>query len=524
MDRKAQRTNLNPNGRPTTRRRARLRLEALEGRWVPSTITVDDDRAQKPDPNFTTITAALNAASPGDTIQVYDGTYREALAVTKNGVKFLAAGSAVNIVSPATLTPVTIGADNIGAALIDVEGATNVVVNGFRIDGSANTDSNLAAGVRVIGNGSATVVNDTITGLVTTNNPSAFGIGVQVGTHRGGGSAGTAKVQNDAISNYLGVGVLVDGPGSAATVRDNAITGQGTTAAVPQYGVQVSNCASARVEFNTITANNFHNDPNTVAAGVLVYNTDKQTVVARNTIDANQTGVYVWISSKTQILSNDITNSGNSGGVVLDTTTNSLVADNDVCGSAGDGIDLYSASSNRLFSNDVHNAAQDGIYVFASNNNLLNVNDVFANGDNGIHLENSSGNTMNDTGSFGNGRNGVYILGGQSNTLKSSASALNIQDGVRLENTQSNAVLGSIIALNGGVGVRLINSQNTTISNDIIVANAGGNVSIDPASTGTVISNSTIGPADARESRGSAFATLCWLGSAADCDAVTAGL
>jgi parallel beta-helix repeat protein len=508
------------------RRRARLTLESLEGRWVPSTVTVGPGQS---------INAALAGAHPGDTIQVSPGTYTEAVTVARNssgqaldGVR-LQASAGVTIKSPAALTGFTVGtgsaAYDIGAALIDIQGANNVQVSGFTVDGSSNTDGNLAAGVRVIGGGSATVTGNTVIGLTTTNNPSAFGIGVQVGTHRGGGSAGTAKVVNNAISNYLDDGVLIDGAGSAATVQGNTITGQGVSAAEPQYGVQVSNSASARVEFNAITANNFHNDPNTVAAGVLVYATGgKQTVVARNTIDSNQTGVYVWVSSRAQVLSNDITNSGNSGGVVLDTSNNDTVKDNNVCGSAGDGIDLYSAGSNTVSNNDVHNASQDGVYFFASDNNSLNNNEVFCNGGNGVHLEASSSNTANDTDSFGNGLSGVYILGGQADTVKCSDSAFNIQDGVRLENTQSDSILGTVIALNGGAGVRLINAQNTVISHDIIVANAGGNVVADSASKGTVIDNSIVGPRDARECIGAAAVTQSWQCSVADSDAATAGL
>ena len=50
----------------------RLRAEALEDRWVPATLIVDDN----PHPGaFTSIQAAVNAAHSGDTIRVFPGTY-----------------------------------------------------------------------------------------------------------------------------------------------------------------------------------------------------------------------------------------------------------------------------------------------------------------------------------------------------------------------------------------------------------------------------------------------------------------
>ena len=45
---------------------------------------VDDDRAQCPNAQFTSINAALSAASPGDTIQVAAGIYQEHVIVGKS--------------------------------------------------------------------------------------------------------------------------------------------------------------------------------------------------------------------------------------------------------------------------------------------------------------------------------------------------------------------------------------------------------------------------------------------------------
>src|SRR5262245_55236633 len=63
--------------------RARPVLEALEDRVLLSTLLVDDDRAQFRNAPFTTISAAVAAASPGDTIKVAPGLYQESVLVNK---------------------------------------------------------------------------------------------------------------------------------------------------------------------------------------------------------------------------------------------------------------------------------------------------------------------------------------------------------------------------------------------------------------------------------------------------------
>src|SRR5579872_1011886 len=70
------------NGQPqTTRRHAQpaLHLEALEERWVPSTLEVCPGEPGA----YSTINAAVSAAKSGDTIDVCPGTYHESVQVTK---------------------------------------------------------------------------------------------------------------------------------------------------------------------------------------------------------------------------------------------------------------------------------------------------------------------------------------------------------------------------------------------------------------------------------------------------------
>ena len=51
---------------------------------VAATLVVDDDNVQCPAATFSTIQAAVTAASSGDTIQVCAGTYNENVSITKS--------------------------------------------------------------------------------------------------------------------------------------------------------------------------------------------------------------------------------------------------------------------------------------------------------------------------------------------------------------------------------------------------------------------------------------------------------
>jgi len=92
--------------------------------------TVDDDGAQCPSASFTSIQAAVNAASSEDTIIVHDGTYQEALYINKD------------LTIKAASTPVVNGSQLFATdfgnreAVIFVENAANVILDGLDVEGS----------------------------------------------------------------------------------------------------------------------------------------------------------------------------------------------------------------------------------------------------------------------------------------------------------------------------------------------------------------------------------------------------
>src|SRR5262245_27487674 len=61
-------------------------------------LVVDDDKAQCKKADFTTIQAAVNAASTGTTILVCAGTYQESVTMTKNDLRIRAKGAPGTVV------------------------------------------------------------------------------------------------------------------------------------------------------------------------------------------------------------------------------------------------------------------------------------------------------------------------------------------------------------------------------------------------------------------------------------------
>jgi parallel beta-helix repeat protein len=361
--------------RPT----ARLRVEALEDRWVPATLIVDDT----PHPGaFTSIQAAVNAAHTGDTIRVFPGTYTEQVTVpsTKDDITLTAVqpGTAV-VKAPATLT----GTDG----LIQIDGADDVTVRGFKITGPGS----LFAGVWVYHNGSAVIENNTITSI--RQDPISGvqgGIGVVLGR---GGTPGDAVIQGNRITDYQKEGITVAYQGSDAVILGNTITGAGPTGVNAQNGIDVNTGADAYIAGNTVSGNVFTVDNS--AVGILAFDAGHVTVLG-NRVTGNSEGINVQFTDGVAILLNDVRGSVVNG-IDLNALKNAIVAGNLVRDSGQDGIILRDTTNSLVSANIVLGSGADGIAVTgASQKNVIRFNVV----------ANSGGNDLSDD-TTGNGTAGT---------------------------------------------------------------------------------------------------------------------
>ncbi len=134
------------------------------GQAMAATKVVDDDgratasNCNSNTPAFTTIQAAVSAASPGDTIKVCPGTYPEQVKIpdTKDRITLVSVERRAAVIqAPPVLNPAE-------PDIVRVEGAEGVSLLRFTVRGpipdTAFCNPLLVSGVRIIEDGSATLV------------------------------------------------------------------------------------------------------------------------------------------------------------------------------------------------------------------------------------------------------------------------------------------------------------------------------------------------------------------------------
>jgi parallel beta-helix repeat protein len=345
-------------------RTARPRLWSLESRDVPSVWIVDDTPNKKA--NFTTIQAAVDAASPGDTILVEPGTYKEQVTIgpTKNGLKLEGVADHKAVIQP----PATFKGDH---ALIAVDGATGVLIDGFTVTGPS---ADLDFGVLVEHKGSATIRDNVISDI--RSDPlggDQTGIGVWVDT------GATATVVKNDIVRYQKGGIVALDDGTKLIAAGNTIKGAGPTGVIAQNGIQVAVGANAIITGNKISGNVF-TGTGADASGVIAFQAGR-VVVAGNKLTGNEIGVIGQEqTSPLFVTGNDIRGS-TLDGIGLGTVDKAVISGNDIRGSGRDGIRLEDTTGTRLFDNRSKGNAADGLTVTgASKDNVVFMNVFVGNG------------------------------------------------------------------------------------------------------------------------------------------------
>jgi parallel beta-helix repeat protein len=230
-------------------------------------LVVDNDKAQCKKADFTTIQAAVNAASPGATILVCAGTYQESVTITKNDLRIRAKGAPGSVV---------------------LDGMAQTLLAGFYIQ---NAGGNLISGFRIQNFHEAGILLDNGDGNRIRKN-------VTTGAHHDG-----IEVRLGSSGNLIEHNLVIDNLASNACgiqIRD-----AGSTANVVRHNKAINNNWGIRIGLGATNNTVFHNRAvNNRAFGILNFSGGGGTSIKGNRAFGNPTGISIQGSTGVTVARN----------------------------------------------------------------------------------------------------------------------------------------------------------------------------------------------------------------------------
>jgi uncharacterized repeat protein (TIGR01451 family) len=292
------------------------------------------------------IQAAIDAASPGNAIEVPSGTYRENVNVNKQ-LTLRGIGS-----------PVVDAGGNGSSITLSADGCT---LEGFVVTNSGSYWSN--AGVTV------TSKSNTISGNTATGN-NREGISLF--------SSSDNTISGNTATGNNGEGI------SLFSSSDNTISGNTATGnywcGIHLYGSSDNNTISG----NIATGN--------IDDGIYIASSSDNTISGNNATGNRDAGIYLYTFSDNNTISGNTATGNDWDGICLDGSSDNTISGNTATGNR-DGIFLVDSTSNTISGNTVSGNTDHGIYIASSNGNTVYLNTF----DNANNSWSNSANNWNAT-------------------------------------------------------------------------------------------------------------------------------
>ena len=354
---------------------------------------------------FKTVQNAVTRAVAGDTINVRAGTFTEQVSITKN-LTITGAGAAnTKIAVPASpVSNIPAPAGLTGYALVGVGTNATVTLSGVTLDGPWPFPGNCAAdfiGAAVYGGGTLSLSNSTVSNMANSDQAGAGGcqqgVGVQIGRNAIS-QVGAATLDSVTVTGFQKAGVVIDGAGSAGTVKNSTITAT-PSAVIASNGVQVSRGAAGTIgPNNTISGNQCNYSgvcgPNplvdTQSTGIILYNPDGGVTITGNTVMNNDIGIYNYSPVNDGATLNAKTKSGKGPGrTALD------------AGTSGPGRRVSSAAT-QITGNTLTDNRYEGIFLDEGAATITG--NTVTRGNIGVEVASFSGATGDSRGSLKNNK------------------------------------------------------------------------------------------------------------------------
>jgi parallel beta-helix repeat protein len=313
--------------------------------------------------DFTTVSAAIEAAQPGDRIVVRPGLYEEALVMGK---------------------PLEIVGD--GPAADTVIRARDAHVLLFQA--SVGRVANLT--LRQAGGEQSWYGVDIAQGRLELE-------GCDISSQASGGVAvrggANPRLRGNKIHDNKHAGVHVNDSG-LGTVEDNDITGNTFS------GVEIRTGGDPTVRGNKIHDNK--------GAGVIVYDSGLGTVEDNDITGNTLAGVEIKTGGDPTVRSNKI-HDGKAGGVFVQASGLGKVEDNDITGNTFSGVEIKTGGDTTVRGNKIHGNKQSGVFVNESGLGTVEDNDITGNTYAGAEIKSGGNPTLRRNRINRNGYQAVWV-------------------------------------------------------------------------------------------------------------------
>jgi len=427
----------------------------------PAPIPIPETAIVVPD-NYVTIQQAVDAASPGDTIIVRDGTYTENVKVEKEHLTIRSeSGAETTIVQPAKQRESTF---KVTADYVSISGFTakdsGIYLEGDEADHVEHCDisSNIVDGAGV-------ALGCASNNIISYNTIYHYTL------------SGGIRVFSDSSANTI-IGNIV----SNGWIELTLFSSNNTLMNNHANGISLENSSN-----NTLTSNKAGRfsvegkayDEWTRCRDYFIHSIDTTNKVAGKPI-------YYWIGERNKEIPGD---AGYVGLVECDNIVVRNLTLNQVS-HKGPAVLLVGTNNSRI-ENVSALGNKVGIYLLHSSSNILNSNNASNNQAGGIDLRYSSGNILTGNTASNSGSCGIYLLDSSNNSLRGNiANSNDIPSGICLQNSSYNTLDGNTVNFNDEVGVALDDSSHNTLTNNSVNSNGKDGIELDGSSYNILSGNS----------------------------------
>jgi len=357
---------------------ASLCLAAFAQGATAATLVVSNTSPQCARAEFTTIQAGINAAAPGDTVRVCLGTYPEQLTIGIS-LRLIGENGAILMPGPVVANGSDISNGDTLAAIILVQNATDVTIDGLIVDGGRNgitQCSPFLIGI-LFQNASGRISHNAVRFIAT---PPVSGCqdGDAIVAQSSSGQSAVVEITGNSVHDYQKNGITANEAGTSVTIHSNTVTESAPATGAAPNGVQIGFGATGTITANTISGNLWApcvsvSDCTAAGLGILIFESSSVTI-QNNYVGTNQYGIFVEGDGCT-IRNNNVFNSLVLYGIVI-TGNESTINGNAITHSDQDTIAI-DGNNSTIHNNTITEALVGILTTSSSTGNVISGNTFF---------------------------------------------------------------------------------------------------------------------------------------------------